>query len=251
MIVAAHQPHLLPWLGYFDKMRQADLFVIVDHVQFERQNYQNRVMVKTGPSAQWIIVPVHHGSREERIIEKRIDNTGTGRHRWSRRIGLTLKYAYQAAPHFSEVAPAVFEVLDARWDRLIDLNMTLLDLCRERLGIRTPILRSSEMRFTRNTSERDKSDMVLNLCRELGADVYLSGAGASRSYLDAAAFDRAGVQIRWQEFTHPAYPQRPSPNTFIPKLSVVDLLVNCGAESGSVLQGKPAEEPAEAVLPLP
>lgn len=237
MILAAHQPHFLPWLGYFDKMRKADLFIIVDHVQFERQNYQNRTMVKTGESPRWITVPVRQASRDERIIDKLVDNNGGGRHRWGRRIGRTLKYAYQAAPYFSDVAPPLLEVLDARWERLVDLNMTLLELCREALHIRTPIIRSSEMPI-----EGSKSDMVLELCRQVGADVYLSGAGASRNYLDVAAFERAGVRIVWQEFVHPHYPQCPCPETFIEKLSVFDLLVNCGPHSGAVLHGEPARE---------
>jgi len=237
MILAAHQPHFLPWLGYFDKMRKADVFVLVDHVQFERQNYQNRTMIKTGASSQWITVPVRQASRDERIMEKLVDHHGGGRHRWGRRIALTLKYAYQAAPYFSDIALPLLEVLDARWERLVDLNRALLDRCKEALDIRTPILHSSKMHI-----EGSKSELVLDVCRQAGADVYLSGAGASRGYLDVAAFERAGVRIVWQEFAHPRYPQLPCPDTFIEKLSVFDLLVNCGPHSGTVLQGEPARE---------
>lgn len=237
MIVAAHQPHFLPWLGYFDKMRRADLFVIVDHVQFERQNYQNRTMIKTGGDARWITVPVRQCSRDERILDKLIDNTGKGRHRWGRRMSLTLKYAYQGAEHFAAYGPALLDALDAPWERLVDLNLKLLDLCREALDIRTPMVRSSELKI-----DGAKSDMVLAMCQAVGADGYLSGTGASRNYLDAAAFDRAGVRIIWQHFTHPSYRQRPCEGTFIPKLSVFDLLVNCGPHSAAALQGEQAEE---------
>src|SRR5207237_5691820 len=84
MIVSAHQPNFMPWLGFFDKMRKADLFVLVDHVQFERQNYQNRTRIKTGEGPRWLTVPVNQRSRNELILEKTIDNSRDGRLRWGR-----------------------------------------------------------------------------------------------------------------------------------------------------------------------
>src|SRR4051812_2878447 len=99
MIVAAHQPNFIPWLGYFDKMRKADLFVSVDHVQMERQSFQNRVRIKTGGGDRWITVPVVQDSRAERIMDKRVDNSRQGRFRWSRKMFLTLRYSYLAAPY--------------------------------------------------------------------------------------------------------------------------------------------------------
>ena len=231
MIVAAHQPNFMPWFGYFDKMQKADLFVSVDHVQMERQSYQNRTKIKTGSGACWIKAPVVHGSRDELIKDKRIDNSRDGRFRWSRKMILTLKYAYQSAPHFHKWESALSNILDARWDRLGDLNEKLIELCREALEIRTPMIKSSDLKI-----KGSKSEMVLNLCREVGADVYLSGSGASMTYLDVAAFYRAGVRIIWQEFEHPQYKQYPSPDVFIEKLSAIDLIFNCGPQSSGFLK---------------
>ena len=173
MIVAAHQPNFLPWLGYFDKMRKADVFVSVDHVQMERQSYQNRTRIKTGEGPRWITVPVIQDSRDELIMDKRIDNSRTGRFRWGRKMALTLKYAYQSAGHYGAYAPALTEMFDGHWDRLGDLNHGLIEFCRAALQIATPMVKSSELKIT-----GAKSDMVLNLCRELKADTYLSGGGA-------------------------------------------------------------------------
>jgi hypothetical protein len=228
MIVAAHQPNFIPWLGYFDKMQKADLFVSVDHVQMERQSYQNRTSIMTGEGARWITVPVVQDSRGERIVDKRIDNSRDGRHRWSRKMLLTLKYAYQAAPAFRQREAALTALLDQRWDRLEELNHSLIGFCREVMDIRTPIIRSSQMRLTGS-----KSEMVLNLCREVGADVYLSGAGASKGYLDLAAFERAGIKVVWQEFEHPRYPQKTARDGFVERLSALDLIFNCGADSSA------------------
>jgi hypothetical protein len=226
MIVAAHQPNFIPWLGYFDKMRKADLFVSVDHVQMERQSYQNRTSIKTGEGSRFITVPVVQDSRDERIVDKRIDNSRDGRFRWSRKMLLTLKYAYQSAPHFSAHEAALAEIFETRWERLEELNHRLIEACRGALGIRTPMLRSSQMKIS-----GAKSDMVLNMCREVGADVYLAGAGASKGYLDVAAFERAGIRVVWQDFQHPRYRQFPSSDVFIEKLSAIDLIFNCGPQS--------------------
>lgn len=230
MILAAHQPNFLPWLGFFDRMRKADLFVMVDHVQFERQNFQNRTQVKTAEGARWVTVPVHQRSRGERIMEKTIDNQGQGRHGWSRKALLTLKYSYQGLPHYASYAPRFEAVLGRRWERLVDLNVALLELCRGCLGISTPMLRSSSL-----SVKGAKSDMVLDLCRAVGADTYLAGMGGSRHYLDLESFARAGVKVVFQDFRHPRYAQRPG-TEFVAGLSALDLLFNHGPDAERLLR---------------
>lgn len=229
MIVAAHQPNFLPWLGFFDRMRKADLFVFVDHVQFEKQNYQNRALVKTAEGGRWITVPVHQRSQKERIVEKSVDNQGTGKHRWGRKAFLTLQYSYQAAPYYAHYASGLQDIFDARWDKLVDLNLALLEFGRASLGIETPVLRSTDLPVA-----GAKSDMVLNLCKAVGADTYLAGMGGSRQYLDVEAFERAGIRVKFQDFEHPRYPQIPG-GGFVEGLSFVDLLFNCGPHGRKLL----------------
>ncbi|MDP3541048.1 MAG: WbqC family protein [Elusimicrobiota bacterium] len=232
MIVAAHQPNFIPWLGYFDKMLKADLFIIVDHVQMERQSYQNRARIKTGAGERWITVPVVQESRSERIIDKRVDNSRVGRFQWSRKMFLTLKYAYQSAPYFRDYEPELSGIFSTRWDRLADLNVRLIELCRAALAIRTPLRASSSLNVSGT-----KSEMILNMCRAAGADVYLSGAGASRAYLDVPALEQAGIRVAWQDFRHPRYRQYPCCDSFAPNLSSFDLIFNCGPRSPEILRG--------------
>lgn len=233
MIVAAHQPNFAPWLGFFDRMRKADMFILVDHVQFERQNYQNRTKVKTGEGPRWLTVPVRQQSRAELIRDKAIDNAKTGRLRWGRKAFLSLQYSYQAAPYFKEYAPALLDLFDRQWDRLLDLNLALLEICRDAFDIRTPLIRSSDLAVTGT-----KSDMVLQLCRAVGADVYLAGMGGSRGYLDVAEFERAGIRVVWQDFRHPRYRQHPKEDCFIEGVSALDSLFNCGPRGKSILRGE-------------
>src|SRR5271170_3619491 len=100
MIVSAHQSHFLPWLGYFDKIRRADLFVVVDHVQFERGDFQNRNRILTRSGVQWLTLPVRQRSRSERILEKEIDDRLVGGVSWGEKIARTLHHAYGRAPYF-------------------------------------------------------------------------------------------------------------------------------------------------------
>ena len=223
MLVAIHQPNYLPWLGYLDRMAKADLFVVLDHVQFERRNYQNRTQILLEGEPRWLTVPVVQLSQKERIIEKRVDNSEGGSRQWGPNHFKTLRYAYRKSPYFEHYAPRLREILETRWDRLLDLNLATLEFVREAFEIRTPLRLSSQMR-----SEGARSELLLNLCRELGpGTTFLGGMGGSRRYLDQDAFAEAGVGVQWQELEHPVYPQCGG-GAFQPGLTALDLLFNVG-----------------------
>jgi hypothetical protein len=229
MKVAIHQPHFLPWLGYLHRMAQADLFVLLDHVQFERRNYQNRTMIRMNGEARWLTVPVVQRSRDERIVDKEVDNRLEGSKWWAPSHFLTLRHAYREAGFFGAYAAAIKALFETRWQRLVELNQAALELLREAFGIRTPLARSSELAV-----EGARADLILDICRAVGADTRLAGMGGSRGYLDAASFARAGVRIEYHDFRHPEYPQCGAA-PFKPGLSAIDLLFNCGPDSRKLL----------------
>ena len=233
MIVAIHQPHFLPWLGYLHRMAQADLFVLLDHVQFERRNYQNRTMIRMNDEARWLSVPVVQRSRDERIVDKEVDNRLDGGKWWSPNHFSTLRHAYREARFFADYAADYKRLFDTRFDKLVDLNQAGLDLLREAFGIRTPLARSSQLAV-----QGARMELILNICLAVGADTLLAGMGGSRGYLDAEAFARAGVRIQYHDFKHPEYPQcmdSPQAVPFIKGLSAVDMLFNCGPRSRELL----------------
>lgn len=221
MIVTIHQPHYLPWLGYLHRMASADLFVLLDHVQFERGNYQNRAMVRVNGAAKWLTVPVAQRSQKERILDKHID--------WTDDVGekhfLTLRHSYAEAAFFRDHARELRRIYETRWPRLVELNDALLGFLRDAFGIHTPLVRSSRLGV-----DGAKGELILNICRAVGADTLLVGLGGSRHYLDRDAFARAGVRLEYQSFSHPQYPQC-GPQPFIPGLSAVDMLFNCGRQT--------------------
>ena len=234
MMIAIHQPHFLPWLGYLHRMAHVDAFVLLDHVQFERRNYQNRTMIRMNNEARWITVPVIQHSQKERIVDKEVDNRLDGPKWWSPKLFATLRHAYGEAAFFERYAPQFRGLFETRFDRLVDLNQAGLELLREAFGIRTPLLKSSELAV-----EGARGELILNVCRALGADALLVGFGGSRGYLDTDAFARAGVRIVQHQFTHPEHAQcgmkAADAAPFLRGLSAVDMLFNCGPQSGELL----------------
>jgi hypothetical protein len=229
MILGAHQPSYLPWLGYLDKMAKADVFVVMDDLQYERENFQNRNRVKLNNGAGWLTVPVERGSQLDRIDEKKIRNGGSAKEHWQRRTWETLKIHYGRAPWFAHYAEELEDVYTRPWDRLLDVDLHMLGLARKWFGIDVPVLHSSSLGL-----EGQKTDRIIDMCKKVGATTYLSGRGGSTGYLDVDALRRAGIAVMWQQFTHPKYPQRYPQLGFIPNLAFLDLLLNCGPESRDI-----------------
>lgn len=232
MIVAAHQPLFLPWLGYFDRMMQADLFIVLDHVQFARRNYQNRTQILLDGRPHWLSVPVQQHSQLEKIVDKQIANGDTvdGAPAWVGHLRHCLRQAYRKAAHREPHLADLSDILGFGWTKLVDLDLELISYLRGQLGIDTPMVRSSELGV-----DGARSELILNLCQATGADRYLAGMGGSRHYLDRQAFAEAGVDIVWQDFRHPVYAQSAS-EPFVPGLSSVDLLMTHGAAAGGILR---------------
>jgi hypothetical protein len=234
LIVAVHQPHFLPWLGYLDRMAQADLFIVLDHVQFERRNYQNRTRIRVDSQAQWLTVPVVQRSQKEIISDKLIDNV-TDPRGWGAKHFQTLRHAYRQAPFFKDYARELQDLLERPWEKLTDLDQATLDFLRTALDIRTPLVTSSSL-----APCNAKSELILELCKAVGADTYLAGMGGSRAYLDREKFAAEGVDIAWQEFRHPEYAQC-GDQSFIKGLTALDLLLNCGeTKSRALIQSREA-----------
>ena len=230
MIVAAHQPHYMPWLGYLDKMAKADLFVVMDDLQYEAQNFQNRQRIKLHSGAQWLTVPLERGAQSDRICDKRIDNAGSRRQHWQRRSWLTIEINYRRAPYWARYADELRAVYAQPWVSLLELDMKMLDLARTWLDIRTPVVRASALGLTGL-----KTDRLIDMCRKTGARCYLSGGGGSTGYLDVERMGRAGIGVIWQHFEHPRYPQRYPEVGFVSHLGFLDLLFNCGDASRELL----------------
>ena len=226
--VVIHQPDFIPWLGFFDRLLQADLFVALDSVQFVHSNrsWTHRDKIKTARGEQWVTVSVKKPSRTT-LINEVVLADGTN---W-RQDNLNLIAAnYKAARFFDEVFPAVRDLYGRPCMLLTDFTLSSIEMLMDMLAIRVPVVRSSTL-----GASGAKSELLVDILVRVGATHYLSGVGA-RAYLDSSPFEAKGIKVRWQDFTHPVYPQLHG--AFIPMLSTLDMLFNCGiADSRSILRG--------------
>ncbi|MFC3522394.1 WbqC family protein [Streptomonospora nanhaiensis] len=225
MRVAMHQPHYLPWLGLIDKADRSDLFVVLDHVQYERRGWQNRNYVAAKNGAVLLTVPVIHGNRDERILDKTINNKQTWREKHRRTLD---EHCYRGAPFWTRFREDILRPYTAEWDRLADLAMATTRFALDAFGIRTPVVLSSEL----GEFPGQKSELLAQIAAKVGATTMLSGDGA-RDYVDLEVFRRHGVAVEWQGFRHPRYPQHNRAGAdFLPRMAALDLLVNVGPAAG-------------------
>jgi hypothetical protein len=229
MRIAVHQPHYLPWLGYFDKMLKADAFCYLDNVQYKKNEWQNRNRIKTDRGWQWLTVPVHYRF-PQKICEVCIDNTA----KWKHKHLQALKTYYGKAPYFSRTFQLFERVLAQKWQSLSELNIELAEQLRQCLGLgHKTTARASHLNLSEDPTER-----LIDICLALGGDTYLSGPDGL-AYMNAERFRQRGLRIEVQAFEHPVYLQRFG--EFISHLSVLDLLCNCGPDSLAVLSGRASQ----------
>lgn len=227
MIVSVHQPQYLPWLGFFDKIEKSDCFVYLDRVQYKSREFQNRNKIRTKDGWIWLTVPVMtKGKRGQSISEIKIDNELD----WRKQHFLSLKTWYARAKFVDKYISSFEEVFSKDWEGLSDLNVYIINYILKQLAISTPVYFESKLGIN-NT----KTGRIIEICKKLNADTYLSGAGG-KDYLDEGKFIEAGIKLVYQDYPHPAYEQCYSP--FIPYMSIIDLLFNKGEESLKVLKGK-------------
>lgn len=243
MKLAAHQPHSFPWLGYLHRIASCDVFVLMDDLQFEAQNFQNRNKVKVNNGTVWLTVPLVKGPQSDRILDKRITEHQNPKEQWRRKTWLTLRTSYSRAPFFDLYAKELEACFEQPWERLVDFNLHMTQLCMRWLNITTPLVMASTLNL-----QGQRTDRIVDLCQRLGARTYLSGRGGSTAYLDLEAMKQAGIAVEWQPFEHPVYPQRYPELGFVPNLAALDCLFNCGPASRALLLQESANW-SEHVLP--
>lgn len=225
MILSAHQPVYLPWLGLFHKIALADIFCFFEDVQYQPKDWNNRNKIKfCGGKTDWLSVPVlRKGFREYSYMDIRINNDYPWRHKhW-----LSLETNYGKAAYFKQYRDELKMVYDRQWEYLVDLNYEMLLLFLKWLRIPTKIVRMREYKF-----KGQKCDLVLDMCQQLGANIYIFGA-LGKDYADIQAFHKNRIVPYFQDYKHPVYPQMHG--EFVPYLSIVDLLFNYGESSRDIL----------------
>ena len=225
MRVTILQPSYLPWLGFFEQMHRSDQFVLYDDVQFTRRDWRNRNRIRVQEGSVWLTVPVIQKNKyEQSLLETKIDNSTS----WKRKHLESIRCHYSKTPFFDLYFPWCEKTFNREWDFLLDLSLETIQYLKGELKINTPLLRSSELGESGNKSER-----LISICKQLGATQYLSGESA-QNYISEKDFSDQGIGLEYQNYQHPEYPQRYE--GFVPFLSTIDLLFNCGDKSMEFLK---------------
>lgn len=228
MILSVHQPQYIPWLGFFDKIAKSSAFVFLDKAQYKGGEFQNRNKIRTKAGWSWLTVPVVSKGRGRQSIDScLIDNSFP----WRRQHLKAIKSWYAKAAFFKGHIGFLEDFYSRDWERLVDLNLRLIDYALKELAISTPVYYESALNITAAKTKR-----IIELCKVLNADTYLSGVGA-KAYLEEGLFAQAGIKLAYQDFTHPVYQQQfiSTQAPFQPFMSVLDLLLNEGEKAKEIL----------------
>jgi hypothetical protein len=223
-VVAIHQPQYLPWLGYFDKLDRCDVFCLLDTVQYKKNEFQNRNRVKTADGWQWLTVPVTYRF-PQRINEVGINQTVY----WQRKHLQALKSNYGKSAFFDTYYESFEKLYQESYEMIVDINVASIELLMKLLGLQRKLVLASSLKI----GTEDPTLRLVEICSVLGGEYYLSGRDGAK-YMDVEMFQNHNVEVLYQNFEHPQYPQCFGP--FEPNMSVVDLLFNCGPESLTIIR---------------
>lgn len=213
--VVIHQPDFIPYLGFFHRLLSADLFMILDDVQFLRRGWHHRDMIKTKDGEKWITLGIKKAPQNTKINEIYLNNEN-----WQKQHLNVIKQNYIKAEYFEEIYPFIEKLYNQKYKMMIDINLASIKMLLELFDISIQINFSSKFRV-----ETKSNQLLADLLLKTDATHYLSGVGA-KDYFDKIPFEKANIEVIWQDFKHPVYPQ--INGEFIPYLSSIDLLFNCG-----------------------
>jgi hypothetical protein len=219
--VVIHQPDFMPYLGFFQRFLKADLYIVLDHVQFVNgtsRSWTHRDKIKTAGGERWLTLSVKKTARDTPINQVELSDSVD----WIEGNLNLLVQNYRKAPHYAEIMPAVEVLYRSPSSLLGEFNLRSIEMLMDMLDVRVPFVLSSTLE-----PAGQKNELLIDLLQKVGATHYLSGTGA-RDYMEPGLFRDAGIEVLWQEFPHPVYPQQFG--DFLPYLSTLDALFNCGVE---------------------
>lgn len=222
MKVIITQSNYIPWKGYFDNIKQADVFVIFDDMQYTRRDWRNRNYIKTPQGLQWITIPVEvKGKYYQKINETVISNKT-----WVNDHLKQLRQNYSKAPYYKELMSWIESLYETvlKKDYLTEVNTFLLQEICNFLNIKTKIIDSRQFQL-----QEDKTARLVDICKALNATEYLTGP-AAKSYMDESQFEKENIKLTYFDYEgYLEYPQLYPP--FEHGVTILDVIFNCGKES--------------------
>ncbi len=221
MIVSIHQPHFLPWLGYFNKVFNSDVFVWLHGVQFRKNYFQNRTKIKnpSNDSEFWLTVPV------KAKLTDNIDEVTIADAKWAARVSKTIQQFYSKSPYYNEYFEALIELINRPATLVEEVNYQTFIYLLKVLSYQGKVVRMDELGELSN----EPNQRLIDICKKLGAQHYIAGKGG-KNYLNKKKWEEEGINISWQSFDSDAITYQQMGKAFLPSLSLIDCLFNVGAE---------------------
>lgn len=224
MIISIHQSAYLPWLGYIHKVMLSDVFVYFDTTQFEKNSFINRNKIKAPNGTPWLTVPVlTKGHFDMSLKEMEISEPSVLKKHWK-----SIEQSYKKAPYWGEYSQELKKLYKKEYKNLSNLCYDQLLLINDMLEVDTKVIKASDLK----QFDSKKDELVLDICKELGATHYISGK-MGKGYLDVNEFKREGIEVIFQEYNHPSYSQLWG--DFAPYMNIFDLIFNEGSRSKEII----------------
>lgn len=224
------QSNYIPWRGYFAMIAQADELILLDSVQYTKNDWRNRNIIKSPTGPQWLTIPI------ERQFPQSIDEARVAIPDWAGRHIRAIEQNYRRARGYDETTEWLFPCLRtaASFPLLTQVNAYLIEEILRRLSVARPIHRCTDILSREELANLEPTERLIRLCSSADATRYLSGP-AARDYLRQDRFQQAGIELQWMDYNGlPQYPQ--CWDGFEPRVSVIDLLLNCGTSSPQFLR---------------
>jgi hypothetical protein len=221
IVVGIHQPNFLPWLGYFYKIWQSDIFIFLDDVQFIKtgSSYTNRVTVNISGESSYLTIPIKRGSGVQQINETTFLNE-----KWKKKFIGTLQANYAKSPYFKENKDFIFELINFKADNLADYNIHAITSLSRKLHLNTEFKRSSAFHLQSGSTQR-----LIELIKAVHGNSYLSGEGGD-NYQEHQDYKEESITLLYNKMPPFSYKQ-PKTQEFIKGLSVIDAIFNIGFEN--------------------
>ena len=223
--VCIHQPDFLPYLGFFKRLYDSDVYVIYDDVQFLRRGWHHRDKIKTRSGEAWLTLPVQKTNYLATIDQIMLHPAHND---WAPKLLNLIKENYQASPFYDSYMPAIERIFSKCSGALIEINLDFINLFVDELDIQIEIVFASSLGMKGSGSEK-----LVRIVQAVGGDHYITGTGSSE-YIDSKLFEAMGINLEIRAFNNPVYPQQFG--AFISHLSCIDALFNCGPDLKNLLQ---------------
>jgi len=226
MNVCIHQPNYLPYIGFFNKIKNTDVYVLLDVAQYVKNRFDNKNRIRTKEGSMYLTIPLlSKDCYLKRLCEVKLPPNS----KWKKGHWKSIEAHYAKADYFGCYKDFLNGIYETDFTKLVDVNEAIIRFLIKEFKLETKIIKSTDLNIDTN---RKSTDLLINILTEVGADCYLSGP-SGKKYMDEKKFKDANIRIEYQKFDHPIYKQRF--DGFVKNMAAIDLLFNVGEKSKELI----------------